>query len=105
MLRENTVFAQRIIDYYTDKGVECSVVDEHSTLLVTLAADGNTHEFRYGKRAFAGAHNWKKFYLVLEREWSNLKEAAPSAAPAARSNSRFKYRAQEEAGEEVYSNL
>ena len=76
MLRENTAFARRIIDFYADRGVECSVVDEHLSLLVTLSASGGTHEFRYGNRAFAGAVNWKKFYHVLERELSGLKSEA-----------------------------
>lgn len=84
MLRENTVFAQKIINFYADKGVECSVVDEHLSLLVTLAVAGRTHEFRYGNRAFAGMHHCKKFYMVLEREWSRLKAAAPEAEPAAK---------------------
>jgi len=105
MLRENTVFAQKIIDFYTDKGVECSVVDEHLSLLVTLSADGKTHEFRYGSRAFAGSHHCRKFYLVLEREWSNLKAAAPETAPGEKSYSKFKYRGQEDAGEEVCLNI
>lgn len=102
MLRENTVFAQKIIDFYTEKGVDCSVVDEHLSLLVTLSADGRTHEFRYGNRAFAGNLHSKKFYLVLEREWSNLKAAAPESAAAARTHSKHKYRRQEDAAEEVY---
>ncbi|MDO8803843.1 MAG: hypothetical protein Q7R35_05395 [Elusimicrobiota bacterium] len=103
MLRENTVFAQKIIDFYAEKGVECSVVDEHLSLLVTLSADGKNHEFRYGNRAFAGSSHWKKFYLVLEREWSNLKAAA--AAPAAKNHLKYKYRGQDDSGEEVYVNI
>ena len=78
MLREGTVFAHKIIDFYADRGIECSVVDEHLSLLVTLSAAGETHEFRYGNRAFAGATNWKRFYQVLERELSNLKAEASS---------------------------
>ncbi|MBU2574166.1 MAG: hypothetical protein KKH28_08840 [Elusimicrobia bacterium] len=105
MPRENAVFARKIIDFYTDRGVECSVVDEQSTLLVTLSADGNAHEFRYGKRAFAGIYHWKKFYLVLEGEWSKLKEAVPAPAPAAKNHSKLKYRSREDAGEEMYVNI
>jgi len=105
MLRENTVFAQRIIDFYIEKGVDCSVVDEHLSLLVTLSAEGRTHEFRYGNRAFAGSRHSKKFYLVLEREWSNLKAAAPESAPAAKYHSKTKYRRQEDGAEEVYANI
>lgn len=73
MLREGTAFAHKIIDFYTDRGIECSVVDEHLSLLVTLSASGETHEFRFGNRAFAGRTNRKRFYQVLERELSNLK--------------------------------
>lgn len=80
MLRENTVFAQKIIDFYAGKGVECYVVDEHLTLLVTLSSDGRSHEFRYGSRAFAGGHNCRKFYATLEREFSKLRAAASPAA-------------------------
>lgn len=105
MLRENTVFAQKIIDFYTEKGVDCSVVDEHLSLLVTLSADGRTHEFRYGNRAFAGNHHSKKFYLVLEKEWSNLKASAPESAAAVKTLSKYKYRRQEEAAEEVYLSI
>lgn len=85
MLREGTVFARKIIDFYADRGIECTVVDEHLSLLVTLSAAGETHEFTYGNRAFAGATNWKKFYQVLERELSNLKAEA-SAPPDNRSH-------------------
>lgn len=81
MLREGTIFAQKIMDFYADRGIECSVVDEHLSLLVTLTAGEETHEFRYGNRAFAGATNWRKFYQVLERELSCLK-AEVSARPA-----------------------
>lgn len=105
MLRENTVFAQKIIDFYTEKGVDCSVVDEHLSLLVTLSAEGRTHEFRYGNRAFAGNRHVKKFYLVLEREWSNLKSASPETAPAAKYHSKPRYRRQEDAAEEVCANI
>ena len=101
MLRENTVFAHKIIDFYTDKGIECSVVDEHSTLLVTLTAEDKTHEFRYGSRAFAGIHYFKKFCAVLEKEWGKLKSSAPEASPDAGSNSRRKYRIAVKAGEEA----
>jgi len=87
MLREGTVFAHKIIDFYADRGIECSVVDEHLSLLVTLSASGETHEFRYGNRAFAGTTNWKKFYQVLERELSSLKVEA-SSPPVRGSNLR-----------------
>lgn len=80
MLREGTIFAQKTMDFFADRGVDCSVVDEHLSLLVTLTAGEETHEFRYGNRAFAGATNWRKFYQVLERELSCLKMEA-SARP------------------------
>lgn len=80
MLREGTMFAQKIMDFYADRGIDCSVVDEHLSLLVTLTAGEETHEFRYGNRAFASATNWRKFYQVLERELSCLKVEA-SARP------------------------
>ena len=102
MLRENTVFARKIIDFYTEKGVDCSVVDEHLSLLVTLSSDGREHEFRYGGRAFGGHHNQKKFCMVLDRELAKLKA---EAAPAAKYRSRPRYRELEEAGEEVSLNL
>jgi len=79
MLRENTVFAQKIMDYYAERGVDCSVVDEHLSLLVTLSAGDETHEFRYGNRAFAGGHQGRKFYRILEKELSRLQSAAADA--------------------------
>lgn len=88
MLREKTMFARKIIDFYADRGIECSVVDEHLSLLVTLSAAGELHEFRYGNRAFAGGNNWKRFYQTLERELSSLRAGA-SAQPARRG--RFKH--------------
>lgn len=105
MLRENTVFAQKIIDFYTEKGVDCSVVDEHLSLLVTLSADGRAHEFRYGNRAFAGNHHSRKFYLVLEKELSNLKAAAQESDAAVKTHSKYKYRRREDAAEEVYTSI
>ena len=95
MLRENTVFAQKIIDFYTDKGVECSVVDEHLSLMVALSNDGKSHEFRYGNRAFGEVQHCKKFYLVLERELEKLK-AAPSEETVFNKYSQYKYRATED---------
>lgn len=74
MLREGTVFANRIIEFYTGKGVECSVVDEHSSLLVMLCSEGVTREFRCGRRVFSGEHNWQKIYRELEREFSILRK-------------------------------
>ena len=103
MLRENTVFAQKIIDFYTDKGVECSVVGEHLSLLVTLSADGKSHEFRYGNRAFGEIQHCKKFYLALDRELDKLK-AAP-AEEAAVKKTKLKCRIVEDAGEEVSPNI
>lgn len=73
MLREGTAFARKIIDFYADRGIECWVVDEHLSLLVTLSAAGEIHEFRYGSLAFAGAASWKTFCQVLERELDKLK--------------------------------
>ncbi len=105
MLRENTVFARKIIDFYTEKDVDCSVVDEHLSLLVTLSLDGKEHEFRYGSRAFGGHHNHKKFCLVLDRELEKLKAEAAPDAPSVKYHSRPKYRGPEEAAEEVSMNL
>lgn len=79
MLRENTVFAQKIIDYYSERGVDCTVVDEHLSLLVTLCAEGENHEFRCGRRAFAGCHPGRKFYRMLESELSALRAAVSAA--------------------------
>lgn len=88
MLREKTAFAMRIIEYYAEKGVECTIVDEHLSMLVAISSEGEIHEFRYGNRAFAGIHNYRKFCLVLERELSNLtaliSEAARTGCGAAR---------------------
>lgn len=75
MLREGTVFARKIIDFYSGKGIECSVVDEHSSLLVMLCSEEDTHEFRYGSRAFAGGGSWRKIYRELEREFCVLRDA------------------------------
>lgn len=75
MLREGTVYARKIIDFYSGKGIECSVVDEHSSLLVTLCADGEMHEFRCGSRAFASGNNWRRIYRDLEREFFVLRGA------------------------------
>lgn len=84
MLRENTVFAQKIIDYYQQRGIECTVVDEHLSLRIALCGEGETHEFCYGKRAFAGTRLGRKFYRMLESELSKLKAAAPAGVPGKR---------------------
>lgn len=72
MLREETEFARKIIDFYADRGLDCTVVDERSSLLVTLAGRDRTHKFRCGGRAFAGRISWKKFYAGLESEYSKM---------------------------------
>ena len=80
MLRENTVFTQKVLDFYAIKGVDCLVVDERQTLLITLSVEGRTREFRCGKRAGAGLHHSRKFYAALEREFCNLWTAPEPAA-------------------------
>jgi hypothetical protein len=80
MLKGNTVFAQKILDFYAVKGVDCLVVHERQTLLITLAVEGRTREFRYGKRAFPGLQQPRKFYAALEREFCNLWTAPEPAA-------------------------
>ena len=75
MLKENTIFARRIMDFYAEKGVDCSVADEHMSLVVTLSCGGHEHEFRYGKRAFAGIRHAREFYMTLEREFCKLRRA------------------------------
>lgn len=72
MLREETEFARKIIDFYADKGLDCTVVDERSSLLVTLTGQDRTHAFRCGGRAFTGRISWKKFYAGLEGEYSKM---------------------------------
>lgn len=84
MLREKTVFARKILEYYGDRGLACTVVDEHLSLLVTLCGEGETHEFRCGRRAFAGSQFGRKFYRMLEGELSKLKAASPAGAPGKR---------------------
>lgn len=77
MLRENTVFAKKILQYYGERGLACTVVDEHLSLLVTLCEEGETHEFRCGRRAFGGGQFGRKFYRMLEGELSKLRVASP----------------------------
>lgn len=79
MLREGAVFAREIIEFFSDRGVECSVVDEHSSLLVLLYGEGGTHEFRCGGRMF-GRGGGKRFYQGMQRELSLLKEAGRRGA-------------------------
>jgi len=98
MLREGTAFAQKIIDFYADKGIACSVVDEHLSLLVTLSSDDRIHEFRYGGRAFAGMRGWKKFYLTLDRESSKLLASPAPLPPAYKLRSKLKCRLLEDIG-------
>ena len=98
MLREGTVFAHRIIDFYADKGIDCSVVDEHLSLLVTLASDGKSHEFRYGRRAFANTHNWKKVYQTLDRESARLRSAPVPPPPAYRDHTHLKHQSIDDRG-------
>ncbi|MDA8132479.1 MAG: hypothetical protein M0011_13330 [Elusimicrobia bacterium] len=73
MLREGTEVARKIIDFYSCRGIECSVVDEHSSLLVMLCSDGRTHEFRCGRRIFSGGGSWRRVWRELERETLALK--------------------------------
>jgi hypothetical protein len=70
---ENAGCARKIIDYCTDKGVDCSVVDEHLSLLITLSEEGRSHQFRYDKRNFAWVRHCKKFCMALDRELLKLK--------------------------------
>ncbi len=73
MLREDAVLARKIIDFYSGRGVECAVVDEHSSLLVMLYSETGTHEFRCGRRVLAGGR-WGRVCRDLEREFGVLRE-------------------------------
>lgn len=78
MLHDGTVLGRMILDYYSDKGIECSVVDEHSSLLVRLSADGSDREFRCGTHAFTRGAKLRNFYLMLEREYAQLEKESRS---------------------------
>lgn len=78
MLHEGTVLGRMILDFYSDKGIECSVVDEHSSLLVKLSADGSDREFRCGRHAFTRGARLRNFYLMLEHEYAQLSEESSS---------------------------
>ncbi len=67
-----------ILDYYSDKGIDCSVVDEHSSLLVRLSADGSGREFRCGRHAFTRGAKLRSFYVMLEREYNQLEKESRS---------------------------
>lgn len=76
MLKDRTAFARRIIEFYAEKGLDCSVVDEHRTLLVTLCSGAGTHEFRCARHDFAAAAQPGRLAPLLERELGRLKRAA-----------------------------
>ncbi len=80
MLHERNVLGRMILDYYSDKGIECSVVDEHSSLLIRLSADGSDREFRCGRRPFGKGASLRSFYIMLEREYTKLEKEANSRA-------------------------
>jgi len=69
------------MSFYGGKGVDCAVVEEQSCLVVTLCSDCKTHEFRYGRKAFAGAHKAGIFQRVLEREYAELLAGAGPFPP------------------------
>ena len=78
MLHDGTSLGHMILDFYSDKGIDCSVVDEHSSLLVRLSADGGRREFRCGRHAFTRGARLRNFYLMLEREYSQLEKESRS---------------------------
>jgi len=73
MLRQEAAYAREIIDYYNGNGVECWVVDEHSSLLVSLSSGASTHEFRLPERELVRHGGKKGFYRTLEKELRNFK--------------------------------
>lgn len=75
MAREGAAVAGRIMGFFGDRGVDCSVVDEHKSLLVTLYADGRCREFRWGLRPPPGGSCWKRLSRLLEWEYNRLKRA------------------------------
>lgn len=83
MQHNEAVLAQKIIDFYKDKGIDCSVVDERLSFLITLSDGENTHRFRLRNKLFNKVASWKAFYLMLGKEGLKLKEisaAVPSDA-------------------------
>lgn len=78
MLHDATVLGRMILDYYSDKGIDCSVVDEHSSLLVRLSADGSDREFRCGRHPFTRGAKLRNFYVMLEREYTQLEKESRS---------------------------
>lgn len=78
---QKALAAQKIIGFYAEKGIGCTVAAEELSLLVTLSAGGRTHKFRYPVREPSDARHCKALNRALEKELSKL---MPAAAPAAK---------------------
>lgn len=77
MLKGDYELANKIIVFYGDRGIDCSVVDEHTAMLVTLSADGRSHAFRCGLRSLSKPRGWGRVRRLLEWEISRLMSSPP----------------------------
>lgn len=80
MSKEN-ILARKIIEFYADKNVDCSVVSEKNKFLIILRSWDRSHEFRCKSRLPARKPGWTALDKMLDLEFAKFL-ALP--APAAR---------------------
>lgn len=101
MPRNKTAFARKIIDFFTERDIDCTIVDDHQKYRITISVDGKTREFSYGSRDFSRFQNPRTFYMALESELAQLRAAPAEPAKRIRDHARMRSRKVKDAGEEA----
>lgn len=79
MLSKENMLAQKIIAFYADKNVDCSVVSDKSNFLVTLRSWDRTHKFTCANRLPGITPGWTALDKMLDLEFERF-QAQPAPA-------------------------
>jgi len=72
MISKENELAQKIIGFYADKNIDCSVVSEKSCFLVILRALDRKHEFRCKNKLPGKMRGWKALCDLMAREYEKF---------------------------------
>ncbi|OGS42445.1 MAG: hypothetical protein A3J79_01910 [Elusimicrobia bacterium RIFOXYB2_FULL_62_6] len=80
VLSKENILARKIIGFYADKNIDCSVVAEKPGFLVILRSMDRTHKFRCRARLPVKKSTWDALYNLLNLEFEKFQEQPVPAA-------------------------
>ena len=79
MISKENELAQKIIEFYADKNLDCSVVSEKSSFLVILRSWDRKHEFKCKNKLPGKMRGWKALSELMALEYEKF-QAQPTHA-------------------------